>query len=78
MKCRQFEEDNLREELANLSQQQNREFSQERQARIQQINQELDVNDLHKALSGLRAVVNGVASFLNPAKVEQAGVLTKR
>ena len=72
------EEDDLSGELANLSHQQNREFSQERQARIQQINQELEVNDIHKTFSGLRTLVNGVGIFVDPAKVEQKGVVRMR
>jgi len=71
-------EDNLREELANLSQQQNREFSLNRQARIKQITQELNVNDIHKTFSGLRTLVNGVGIFVDPAKVEQKGEAQKR
>ena len=73
----QEKEEKLRAELADLTQSQGQKYSAERQARIQNIREELNRNDLDKMVSGFGMLGYGVGAFINPAKVEQAGVVQK-
>ena len=71
----QDKEENLRDELARLLQQQDQEFSSERQARINEIREELDQTDLDKAQTAFETFGNIGGVFSNPAKVEQPGIV---
>ena len=70
-----LQDQKLKEELADLSQQQNRGFSQDRQARIQTIKDQLNDADLDKMTTGFALLGGVVGVFLNPARIEQAGVV---
>jgi hypothetical protein len=74
----QAKDQRLRMELANLSQQQHREFSSERKARIQEIGVELNQTDVDQMKSGFGLLANVVQLFSSPAKVERFGEVQKR
>lgn len=65
----------LRDKLADLKQQQNQEYSQERAAQIQEIQGQLNGNDLGTMLSGFKTLAGIVGIFSNPAKIQEEGVV---
>lgn len=66
-------EDQMRTELAGLLHQPG--YSAERQARIQELKQQLDVNDFQKMTTGFKTFFGVVGAFTKPAKIEKSGVV---
>jgi len=68
-------EQQLRGDLANLSELQKQEYSQERADRIQDIQGQLDGNNVQTMVSGIKMLANIVGLFSNPAKIQQDGLV---
>ncbi|MGH7989458.1 MAG: hypothetical protein ACREDS_04585, partial [Limisphaerales bacterium] len=72
-------EEELRDKLTDLLQQQDQEYDPDRQVQIQEIREKLDDLDSDKFQSGFNMGINGIDFFLEePAKVEQDGSIQKR
>jgi len=74
----QDEQEQLGQELARLSQQQDQDYSRDRQERIDEIKGKLNNTDVDKMMSGFKILANVVGIFATPAKVEQPGSVNRR
>lgn len=68
-------EEKLNDELASLGQQQNQEYSAGRQEQIQEINGEVNQSDLTKMVAGFKTIFNVGSIFVNPAAIQEHGVI---
>lgn len=68
-------EQQLREDLAGLLQQQNQEYTLVRAAQIEGIKEQLNGNDMETMVSGFKTLANIVGIFSSPAKIQEEGVV---
>ncbi len=70
-------DEEARQELASLFQQQQKEYSNERQAQIQAIEDQSNQNDFQKFITGIKMIGHLGGFFSNPAEIVESGVVVK-